>query len=342
VPLSFRQLPADYDAPFGQGPMRDGPDLQARYAEAKKLVAAAKKEEFKLPPHGPEKVWQAPSGPKPELAQLVAWRQMLEAKPSPSVRDAQAKATQGLLGYEPGPFFKELVAWEAMPKRNVSSAEFYYPKASEYAWRCGQDREKNLRLLLDAKEPVVRVVGAVYLCFENEKAGIAELGKLTQIPDEPGAWAALTLARRGQKNAVPRMLEVFKGNPRGRFYTNLRFRAQVLLSNSAQKSGVPQPPRADPMRPWGDEVDFADFQAWWQQHEARITLHDPWLAMLSKQKIDQGRLNPHFRRRLSAFSAFPLKICIVPLVRGLFILLEQIQESILVFLEKPQPIQFLL
>jgi hypothetical protein len=96
----------------------------------------------------------------------------------------------------------------------------------------------------------------------------------------------LTLSRRGDKDAMPRALQVFKEGTRGRFYTNLRFNTQVLLSNSAQKSGVPQPPRADPLRPWGDEVDFDAITGWWAKHADHITLHDPWLGPLSKQKMD--------------------------------------------------------
>jgi hypothetical protein len=137
----------------------------------------------------------------------------------------------------------------------------------------------------------VRVTGAVYLCFENEKVGREALKKLTDLPLEPGAWAALALARRGDKTAVPRVLELFDrmrdfGSVPNLFNVNLRLNAQVLLSNSALKSDVPQPPRAAPNRPWGHEVDYDELSAWWRQHSAKITLHDPWLDTLSKQKID--------------------------------------------------------
>jgi len=58
-------------------------------------------------------------------------------------------------------------------------------------------------------------------------------------------------------------------------------RAVALLSNSAHKSGVAFP-KVSP-----DTLgDFDTLQQWWQQNGDRVTLHDPWLAFLSKQKID--------------------------------------------------------
>jgi hypothetical protein len=154
-------------------------------------------------------------------------------------------------------------------------------------------------MLLTAKEPIVRVAGAVYLCFEDEKAGLKELAKLTQLKDEAGAWAALTLARRGQKDAVPRVLDMFRpgagarsgptGDRESHMHAALRVHALVLFSNSAQRSGVPQPEvrgikelaRAEDIA-----ADGATLQQWWQLHGQRIRLHDPWLETLSKQKID--------------------------------------------------------
>jgi hypothetical protein len=290
VPLSWRQLHADYQVAYGQGPSLDSPDTQKRYQEAKRLVSAAPaKAEGKLAKNPPDIAWKAPLLPPPAKAQLDDWRKTLAEKstPGPKRREEQTKAKEGLFAYEPSPLFKDLVDL-ALPAEQLGRVDQLYDKVSYAAWRCGQDREKHLKMLLTAKEPMVRVAGAIYLCFEDEKLGMNELAALAKLDDEAGAWASLVLARRGQKDAVPGVLQVFNaGHPRGnRFYTNLRFNAQVLLSNSAHQSGVPQPPRADPMRPWGDEVDFAAIQAWWRQHAAKINVHDPWLERLTKQKID--------------------------------------------------------
>src|SRR5262249_42599335 len=81
--------------------------------------------------------------------------------------------------------------------------------ASFFAHKCGKDREKNLNALLDANDPWVRAAAAVYLCFENEAKGVAALKKMTKLEGDPGGWAALTLARRGHKDAVPRAIALF-------------------------------------------------------------------------------------------------------------------------------------
>ena len=95
----------------------------------------------------------------------------------------------------------------------------------------------------------------------------------------------MTLARRGNKDAVPRVLEIFgdKGEEglAGAFHRQLRSSALVLFSNSAHKSDLPQPPYDV-----SGNVEPKAIEAWWRQHSAKITLHDPWLEMLSKQKVD--------------------------------------------------------
>ncbi|MBI3823133.1 MAG: hypothetical protein HY289_10705 [Planctomycetes bacterium] len=281
-PLGWRNLHADYDVPYGQGPFPEGPDTKKQYEEAKKLVAAQGKAEFKLPKPLAPAVWSAPPLPRPTAAQLEVWRARLVLGAGPPKNDEYAKARDGLLAYDPAPLFDELVKWAPGEKLGFARAESAYSKASLAAWRCGQDREKHLKMLLTAQEPVVRVAGAIYLCFENEKVGMGELAELSKLEGEAGGWAALTLARRGQKEAVPRVLKLFGGSQRAsRFEVNLRLNALVLFSNSAKKAGVAQPPSER----FG-AVEFETIQGWWQKHADKITLHDPWLETLSKQKID--------------------------------------------------------
>lgn len=286
MPISWRQLFADYEVPYGQGPYPNLPDMQQRYAEAKKLVAAANKPEAPRAKPGKEIVWTAPPLPGPDKAQLELLKKQLTNKPSPGKIDEFTKIRVAVFGYEPTPMFEELKNTQINTAGKLNAIESAAPKASEAAWRCGQEREKHLKMLLDAREPAIRVVGAIYLTFENDKLGKEELARLTKLPDEPGAYAALALARRGDKNAVPRLLEVFKGNPQGRFYTNLRLNTLALLSNSAKKSSVPQPTQNVPRLGWGDQVDFNALDAWWREHSAKVTLHDPWLETLARQKID--------------------------------------------------------
>lgn len=168
-----------------------------------------------------------------------------------------------------------------------------YSLGSYFGWRCGKDRVENLKMLSKAKDPEIRVAGAVYLCFDDEAAGARALRKLTTLSGDAGVWAALTLARRGHKDAVPRALEVFRVRPLSPEeeasrtgmsevpHRNLQDRLLVLLSNSARASRVPQPPL-----PKEDSRRFDALSAWWKSHADRITVHDPWLEILIPQKVD--------------------------------------------------------
>jgi len=120
---------------------------------------------------------------------------------------------------------------------------------SFFAWRCTGDRPLYLRMLATrAKDPFVRVAGATYLCFEDEQEGLRARAGLMELPGDPGVWAALGLARRGNRSAMPRALEVFRPAPdppiAHSMHRNLQARLLVLLSNSASKErGAPQPGR---------------------------------------------------------------------------------------------------
>jgi hypothetical protein len=149
-------------------------------------------------------------------------------------------------------------------------------------------------MLTNAKDPYIRVAGAVYLCFEDEKEGTRALARFASLPGDPGAWAALNLARRGDKAAALRALDVFRTRSEitytGQMHRDLQARLLVLLSNSASRSSVPQPGRwsRDMFYPQdGDQTPvFEHYLSWWRSHEAKLTLYDPWLPDLKRQKIE--------------------------------------------------------
>lgn len=194
-----------------------------------------------------------------------------------------------------------LVKWR--PSGGGQSDEGYF-LGSTFAATCRKDRATHLRALTTARDPFICVAGAVYLCFENEKSGMAELEKLEDLDGDPGVWAALNLARRGDKRAVERMLHVFATPPdtvgmAGAPNRNLRKRVLVLLSNSAKASGLPQPQppyEADPYRITDDEdaarrkrmseANTAYFLKWFRDHRGKLRMHDPWLAELTRKKVD--------------------------------------------------------
>ncbi len=179
-----------------------------------------------------------------------------------------------------------------------------YVVGSYFGWRCEHDREKYLTQLLVSDDPYIRVVGAVYLTFENRTEGIAALYKLSDLPGDPGAWAALTLARYGEKAAVPRLLKVCLTSDTEYDDWNhflLQKRLMELFSNSAKKSSIdqPKPPHVfglddNESHLFEDEASartagwklYHFYQRWWNEHANRITLIDPWLPALFDQKID--------------------------------------------------------
>src|SRR6185503_4199825 len=77
-----------------------------------------------------------------------------------------------------------------------------YGLGSFFGWRCGRSRAAYMRRLLRAKDPYIRVAGAIYLSLENESEGVRALRSFMELPGDPGAWAALNLARRGDKEAA--------------------------------------------------------------------------------------------------------------------------------------------
>jgi hypothetical protein len=225
---------------------------------------------------------EPPSAEK--LAQLRA--ALKEGEKSEDFGDAFELLTR----HDPGAVAGYLIAW-VNPNKDWRDTDRGYVFGSYFAWRCGQDRAKHLAALSGAKDPYVRVAGAVYLCYEDAEAGTAALKKLTPLEGDPGVWAALTLARRGDRTAVPRALEVFRdlpaeqkdklGGMAGVPHRNLQKRVLVLLSNSARAGGVPQP-----ALPENEEKRLDALLKWWKQHAEKITPQDPWLKLLEKQKVD--------------------------------------------------------
>jgi hypothetical protein len=119
---------------------------------------------------------------------------------------------------------------------------------------------------------------------------MAALKKLLVLEGDPGVWAALTLARRGQKVAVPRALEVFRAptdansetsGMAGVLHGNLQKRILVLLSNTAHASNIPRPSLPE------DEKQQMNYLAdWWKRYGDKAVLQDPWLKVLEPQKVD--------------------------------------------------------
>lgn len=187
-----------------------------------------------------------------------------------------------------------LLAWQ--PSKDRRDQHFGYLLGSAFGHLCAFDRKRLFDDLLLARDPWIRVSAAVYLCFEDLKQGEKALRALAVLEGDPGSWAALVLASRGDKTAMMRALEVMANPHDGQVLTgnrgNLQKRLRVLLSNVASRSGVPQPPASPKEVPeWGERSVIQKqwheaLVAWWRENEARITLVDPWAKLLEEQKVD--------------------------------------------------------
>jgi len=235
---------------------------------------------------------------EPSASVLKLYRLSLkEGEKSPKFWDAFDTLTL----HSPEDVARYLASW-VNPKKSWRDSDQGYVLASYFAWKCGKDRKMNLEKLLKASDDYIRVAGAVYLTFEDEQLGMKHLRELSGLKGDPGVWAAMNLVRRGDKSAMPRALEVFDtedtpGGMAGVPHRNLQLRLFVLLSNSCKASGMemPQIVLASAARPVPVKDESLDQQApkkenknleWWNQHKETITLCDPWLNELRKQKID--------------------------------------------------------
>lgn len=251
------------------------------------LVDEVKRRGGRADPIPPPKM--ADPDPVPTAAVLADLRRALAAGPAAG-EASFGEAFLALTRHDPGPAAEYLLTWRN-PGTDWRDADRGYVLGSYFGWRCGRDRAAHLTRLLAAADPYVRVAAAVYLGYEDPAAGVAALRRFTALEGDPGAWAALTLARRGHRDAVPRALEVFRELPPERReaqagmagvpHRNLQKRVIELLSNAARAGGVPPPvvPEAEGRR-------FDALVGWWKEHGGRAVVADPWFATLERQKVD--------------------------------------------------------
>ena len=232
---------------------------------------------------------------RPAPQQLATLRTVLSGETeSPQFGEAFDVLTR----HDPAPVVDFLIKWKN-PEKDWPDTDKGYFIGSYFAALCGTEREIHLQKLLEARDPFIKVAGAVYLTIDNPPLGIKKLEQLMELPGDPGVWAALNLARRGHKAAMARALEVFatsgqRGHMSGVPHENLQLRLLILLSNSAAISNVPQPtPPSEPAYDASQQT-FEEYQKkvhqylveWWHTHQGKIELSDPWLKVLEQQKVD--------------------------------------------------------
>lgn len=236
--------------------------------------------------------------------QLEKYRRTLMKGPERDTRDTFNAAFARLCEEDPGAVVSFLVGYEAPSWEKVSWPKYdCYAMASYFGWRCTKDRQKHLTALLKAKEPIIRVAAAVYLCFEDEAAGVAELKKQTALPGLPGIWAAITLVRRGHSDAMPKAIEVYlevRFPSRDEMLDDnllrgyLRSSLSMVIVDSISELKLPNPgfpsgdipPKLDLGEDEPDNKKHDEILAWWKKHGEQVKLVDPWMKTLEKLKID--------------------------------------------------------
>ncbi|MFN7563321.1 MAG: hypothetical protein ACK5TH_16175 [Prosthecobacter sp.] len=208
--------------------------------------------------------------------------------------DKTAQAFDLLCHHSPGSLVPFLNRWQ--PSNDRRNQQFGYTLGSVFGHLCASDRINHLKALLSAKDHWIKVSAAVYLCFDDAIQGKEALSKLLELEGDAGAWAAIVLASRGEKAAMPRALEVIAMPDDQSMYSmnhhNLQLRLRVLLSNVASASGIDQPP--GPSKEYSDGPErmiihqqwHKSLSDWWDANKDRINLSDPWSSTLDKQKVD--------------------------------------------------------
>jgi hypothetical protein len=278
---------------------------QGGRAETLQMLDSLRDEELPFPPGdkryivnairerlGQEGAAERPRGRKdptaPPQEELDRMRRTLKSNPSP---DEVSKMFPTMTRFDPESMARYLIEWRN-PRQKWQHHGLGYVWGSYFARNCGKERKAFLKSLLDAKESDIRVAAAVYLSLEDEPVGLKRLKDFRGMGGDPGAWAALTLARRGSKSSVSRALRVLAspadGGMGGMAHRNLQKRVLVLLSNSAKASGVaqPAPPVLKRRSPESQRLIYDYHLNWWWKNRSRIVLHDPWFPMLKEQRVD--------------------------------------------------------
>ena len=203
------------------------------------------------------------------------------------------QALQVVTAVDPMSVSGYLLQWK--PGQTVyDHATYGFVLGSYFGWQCPTNQERYLSALVQARDPYIQVASAIYRCFDDEEKGMAALRELTTIRGDAGAWAAITLVRRGDSRAMDRALEVFgafEWHPTYRGpHALLQEHLRILLSNAAKTSGAPQPapPGVDDFQnnrqAQADRLDY--YRAWWRAFPEKGVVRDPWLPELSRLRIE--------------------------------------------------------
>jgi hypothetical protein len=202
--------------------------------------------------------------------------------------EEMGEAFVGLTWYRPGVVADWLAVWAPSKDQPYENATGY-GLATLFATQCTKDRKTHFLKIIKAKDPYIRVIAAIYMTIDGDGEGPEWLVKFQELGGAPGLLASINLARRGDKNALDRILDSIrniKGNQvsfvEGMIYGSIFARTLVLLSNSASSGSVEMPA----VLKTNVDASLSSLVAWWEQNKEKLTLYDPWLKELTEQTID--------------------------------------------------------
>jgi hypothetical protein len=152
---------------------------------------------------------------------------------------------------------------------------------------CRHDCVAVLNRLKRSTSSVVRVGAAIYRLIRGDSTAVAELRHEAEVPDVYGRygkyWAAVALARRGDRDAMDIAMELLTDKDSLVVSSDLRAEVIALLSNSLQTSHLGSLSDATAL---GYYEALSSYRAAWMTHRSEVKLEDPWLADLVARHLD--------------------------------------------------------
>jgi hypothetical protein len=194
-----------------------------------------------------------------------------------------SQAVSMLLESDPAPVVDWAVTWVDPKTERDADAGYYLGSWVAAKMNASAKERPQLleRMAKQARDPWMRAAGAVYLAYDDEARAAPLLRTLSNDKGDVGTWAALALARRGDRAALVRAVDALAA-PNTR--VGLRARVIELLSNTAASVKKPTPVHE------GDDGDgHKKALAFLKDNPSAVPV-DPWLSVLKAQR----RLMKHF------------------------------------------------
>jgi hypothetical protein len=167
------------------------------------------------------------------------------------------------------------------PRGDDRRREFALATAARFARISEAPRIEHLEILLEAKDPLVRVAAAAAFVRVDGDRGRYELRRAMTYEGDAGDLAALELATLGEWDGFDRAFDLLRESPeRGSLYEPLKIllvqRLAILLSNRAAAAGSSTPLRRtasrDPALQFQREGLHAEVVGWWNDSRGSIDL----------------------------------------------------------------------